>query len=949
MRILAFCILLLAVLAGPSAFGLEVQCPAKADVWISAANREESDSNGGKSPRIKMKVWQEFGLLDFDVSALKGKRIEKAELHLAPAGGAVFGGKRGTDLRWFTVSTVSSPWVEGEGTSYSKDDKGKGATFNEASYKTRPWTTPGSKCFDVILGNGKTLRCDVDAGDPKNGWFVIPLDKRVVEALAAGASYGFMVMDGSTGVDRNCYVASRESKQAPYLTVTVADAPAKAPAAPANITLKPSLPDASVTEGAALVSLTVPESAFAYVVKVNGSELPRWQIPFAQKGGATQTFLLEHLPPDADVKLEIAAVDATGLQSPFATATGKSSPKVAVPALPVPAAPDATGAAPAIKDKLRVWAFPEICKLDPLTAKVVLETGMENAAAANSVWSAKAATVAVPAARGDIAGFQIALETLGGPVADAKVSVSGLDDIKAKLWRTWFVKIKKDWQAEYAIPMADGALSIPAPDNKIEGQKAGVVAVDLIVPPDAKPGERNGTIMVTAGGADVQLKLRVKVYGAAIPPEINFMPEMNCYRGPGEAGSPMFFDSFRLAHYHRCTINRVPHSHSGRTHEDWTPAVGADGRVTDWSRFDKNLGPLLDGSAFKDNPRAGVPVPVLYLPQNESWPLPMVPHYKPDAPTKGKDWKALHDIFAKPPEDAFDQVYKDAFVANVADFVKHAEEKGWTRTALQGYNNNKVQYNKDALQGTAWTMDEPYEYLDWHALLFYSRLFHKGAAGRTVAGLGGTAGQASSGTGGAKTAQFQYRGDISRPQWQGNCFDGLMETIYVGGDLFHMPALIKDHKRRMPTTVICYGGANNQDRANHETAAWCLKAYAYDADGVLPWQALGGDEAFDRGDNLDNGNSLIVDGSKRFGVNAIASFRIHAFRQGAQLCELLRLVEKKHGWGRAHSGALAAQFVPLGSEFRRAFVDEAAAVTFGAMNGDRFVQLKEALLKLLER
>jgi hypothetical protein len=271
MRILAFCILLLAVLAGPSAFGLEVQCPAKADVWISAANREESDSNGGKSPRIKMKVWQEFGLLDFDVSALKGKRIEKAELHLAPAGGAVFGGKRGTDLRWFTVSTVSSPWVEGEGTSYSKDDKGKGATFNEASYKTRPWTTPGSKCFDVILGNGKTLRCDVDAGDPKNGWFVIPLDKRVVEALAAGASYGFMVMDGSTGVDRNCYVASRESKQAPYLTVTVADAPAKAPAAPANITLKPSLPDASVTEGAALVSLTVPESAFAYVVKVTAS------------------------------------------------------------------------------------------------------------------------------------------------------------------------------------------------------------------------------------------------------------------------------------------------------------------------------------------------------------------------------------------------------------------------------------------------------------------------------------------------------------------------------------------------------------------------------------------------------------------------------------------------------------------------------------------------------
>jgi hypothetical protein len=491
------------------------------------------------------------------------------------------------------------------------------------------------------------------------------------------------------------------------------------------------------------------------------------------------------------------------------------------------------------------------------------------------------------------------------------------------------VKYKGVWQADYAIPMKD-ALSIPAADNKIDNQKAGVVAVDLIVAPSAKPGEQKGTITISAGGADVKLTLQLSVAAATIPPELHFIPELNCYNGPGEAGSDQWFDSHRLAHYHRCAINRVPYSQGGTPHRDMTPTAGPDGHITDWALYDKNVGPLLDGSAFKDNPRAGVPLALLYLPFHECWPLPMAENYKPGVAVEGKDWKQLHDIFGKPPEQAFPQSYQDAFVNAVSDFAKHAEEKGWTKTELQGYNNNKVQYNKDKLKGTAWTMDEPYMYLDWHALLFFSRLFHKGIAS-------------------AKAAHFAYRGDISRPMWQGNCFDGLMETIDANSEMFSMMPLMKDLKRRTGMRLVCYGGANDQNRANHETAAWCLKSYVNECDGALPWQSLGGDEAFDKGDNLENGNSLIVDGRKRFGVNAIASFRVHAFRSGAQLAELLRLLEQKKGWSRAHSGALVAQLIPLGAEFKQSFADDAAALQFSEMNGDRFVQLKEGILKLLEQ
>lgn len=915
----------------------EVKCPDTRDVWISAANRQESDTNGGKAGRMKLKVWQEYGLMDFDVAALKGKKIAKASLHVKADGGAVHGGARGTDLRWFTVSTISSDWVEGEGTQYTVDDKGKGATFNEASYKTRPWAFKGSKGWDVILGNGKTLRCDVDAGDPKGGWFTIPLDKRLVEALVAKASYGLLIMDGSTGVDRNCYISSREGSGAPYLTVSTEGDDAQVPAAPTSVKLDAAPNDATMTEGAAVLSFTVPQDAFSYNVKINGQELPRWQIPFAAKAGSTQTIKIEYQQPSADLSIEISAVDAAGNTSALVSAKGKASTAITVPRLPASDWKPKGGDAPAIAGKLKAWAYPEICKLDPLTGTIALEKGMENASSKNAVWDAADRTVRVVAARGEIAGFQLALERLGDTTGEVAVEVQGLDGVQVKLWRTWFVKTGNAWQAEYAIPMKPGAtLSIPdasATDNKIPGQKAAAVAVDLIVPEGAKAGDQAGTVSIKVGGEELKFPLKLKVYETVIPKEIHFNPEMNCYGGPGQAGTDFWFDSFRISHYHRSTINRVPYSQGGNTHGDYVPAVGADGKVSDWSNFDKNLGPLLSGEAFKDNPRAGVPVPTLYLPQNENWPVSMHGHYHPGADnlTNGKDWKARHDIFAKGPDEAFDQAYKDAFTNNIADFVKHFEEKGWTKTLCEIFFNNKYSFGDAKMTGTAWMMDEPFEYLDWHGLNFYGKLTKEGAKN-------------------AKTAQFVYRGDISRPMWQGSCSDGLMGIMYVGGGGYDMFPLIKDQKSRMPTILYAYGGCNANNRPNHETTAWCLKSYVYEHDGVLPWQSIGGDGSFDHGDgDGGNGNMLIVDGRKRFGVNAIASFRVHAFRVGAQNCELLRLVLLKNKWSRMHAGALIEQLIPLGSEFKQKFTDDAAAVTFGEMNGDRFVDLKEGLLKLLSK
>jgi hypothetical protein len=815
------------------------------------------------------------------------------------------------------------------GRQYDIDKEGKGATFLEASFETRQWAFPGSRCCDVILGNGNTLRFDVDAGEPINGWLKIPLDKKLVEALVSKASFGLALVDGSTGIDRNCFISSREGKHPPYLEITTIEDDANTQKPPINIVLISAPNDANNISGAIKISLSVPENAFSYNILINGNVVPRWQIPFAQKEGVTQSFIIEDLEPNSEIIFEIAAVSASGNISRYVQVKGKSSVSITVPKLPLGEKKMITEQPAKNLKSLLVWAFPEGCKLDPLSGKINLEKGMENAKINNSLWDAKSSTIHLSAARGEIVGFQVALEASLGSIDNLKLSFSGLKEIKTQLWRTWFVKIKETWQAEYAIPMKiEDKISIPALDNEIGGQKAAVVAIDLIIPPSIANGQHLGILSIASPEGVLSINIIIDIYKAVIPDEINFNPELNDYGGPAEVGSSAFFDYYRLAHYNRCTINCVPYSQGGRIDKLRVPVIGINGNVIDWEQFDKNIGPLLDGSAFAENPRKNMPVPTFYLPHFENWPMLIKNHYKPGdkAVLSGKDWKGLHDIWAKPIENSFSLEYQKGFTQNVFDFVNHFEAKGWTKTSFEFYMNNKPKSNEMA--STAWTLDEPNEFLDWNALNFFSLLFHNG-------------------TKNAKKTRFLMRGDISRPEWQGSSSDGKMEIMYANNSQLNMPRLMREHKRRMPTIIYCYGSCNDQNRSNHETFAWCLKAFVHECDGVLPWKTLADDSAFIEGDSKGE-NALIVDGRKRFGVSAIASFRVHSLRSSAQLIELLRLLIEKKGWGRAHAEALVSQLIPLESKFVQLFSEDAAAVTFENLNGDKLVLLKEGLLRLLD-
>lgn len=936
----------MALFCTSSIWSQSIKCKVNRDVWLSSYQGKKPGSNErnfnmGAATTIKLKSYQEFGLLDFDVSALKGKKIDKAYLWVKTGKGFKFGLNGGTDLRWVSISTVSHNWVEGQAKSYALDKSGFGATFNESSYSKENWGFEGAKVYDVILGNGNSLLIKGEL-IPKNGLHRIELDKKLVQALVAKSSHGLMIMDGNCSWIMGCTIKSKESGKGPFLEIFTGGEDITAPKSPKELKSKSAVEFATEKLGAIDISFKVPEDTFSFNIKINGKNIDRWQIPFAKKENSSQTITIVDQVPNKEIKIEVQAVDASGNASTWVSTKGNTSVNLAslMPKLsesdfkPKAGEPVSLGTA-------KIWAFPEITQIDPVTTEALFERE-KDLHKKNAVWDGASSTVRLVAARGEIISFQIGID---GKLDDCKIELSNLSGVGSisnkgvRLFRSWYVSKKI---SEYAIPLK-GSFNTPFADNGIENQKHQSITVDYHIPIDTKAGAYTGKITISAGKEKATLNLTVKVFNVIIPEEIHFNPEMNCYSGPGKAGSKKFKDNYRLAHYHRCTINRVPYSQAGRTHSDWIPAVDKKGNVTDWSNFDNNLGGLLDGSWFKDNPRSGVPVPTIYLPFYEGWPLNFKDYYnygKAPKNTKEKEDYVKHQILADPIEKAISDEYKKAFANCVSQFYAHFNKKGWNNTIAEAYLNNKYNWGY-----THWILDEPTQLIDWEALNFFGLLFKKGINDPSVYTKQWHEDLFSKGLSkmNRNRPSFLYRGDISRPAWQGSMSNGIINIMYSSRQMLIANRIVKRQKREMPTTLYSYGSANKPGDNNYETAAWCLNSYISGSDGVLPWSGIKGKASLIDGDK----NGLIIDGGKL--GHAIASFRIHAFRRGAQDCELLRLLELEKGYSREMIALIIGQKLQLLKKVSSANLDSAGAIKFSKMDSYNFAELKESILKLLQK
>ncbi|MCX7599400.1 MAG: hypothetical protein N2512_11145 [Armatimonadetes bacterium] len=922
----------LLALSRGAAWAEEVRLPVVADTSLQA-HEAELELNSGGSTVIRIKAWQHFMLLKFDLSAIGDWRVDRARLRLHLA--------RPDHMLWRVgLSTVTADWAEGTGRSDKVDG---GCTFLRAVAPDTFWAGPDSDFTDVAFGNGGSFVRYATPRELADGWLEIDVDPLLVAAMLQGGSFGLCISDEKGQTLYNNDVHSREQSQyAPYLLVEGEPDTGGAIKLPEHTLLVAArLEDLRAEEypqaadfdhGAAHITFTAPDPiAVNYQLTVRGPDgtvsMPRWMLPPPTEPGRPCEIIVRGRPATR-YSATLVALPAWGVRGSVSNFEFRTSPSLQrpepleVPPTDMPPAGEVRG------QRLAVRAFPGEVKINPATGE-----SLEGVSPARAV--------VLHAVRNEVVSFQFVVGADHLPVqATVRAeSLRGENDreipTSALRWfRVWSVKDGEAWWGEYAVPIAD-SFDLPWQENAVPGQKWQTLLCDLYVPRDCAPGVYQGEIRVQGPGETLMVPVSLRVHDWLMPDECTFEVDFNCYGPVCPADNWADYIAkerayYAAAHEHRTTLNPLPYTHGGHVYDGFAPRVsgaGAATRVTDWATYDEHYGPYLDGSAFTGY-RAGVPITHMYLPLHENWPAPIAAHYHVTIQeSRYPEMIFAHARLAPPIEEAFDQDFKAAFVSVARQFAQHFAERGWTRTDLQCYLNNK-HYYKDPNQGgrgtSWWCLDEPTCTDDFLALRFFGQLFAEAKAD-------------------AGPARLIFRGDISRPQWQRDFLDGLTDLECVSGAFWTYNRRCLDMQRRWGVKFWHYGTANPVRESNLSALSWALRAYCEGADGILPWNVIGGEDALTQ--PIDT--ALLISG-QRFGINGpIVSLRVKAFRRAQQDVELLAAVARKHGWNRLQAAEAIRPLVHLKGRTIAVHAEDAGRLAWEQIRQEDFHRLRLALYHAL--
>ncbi|GBC59260.1 hypothetical protein DENIS_0196 [Desulfonema ishimotonii] len=897
--------------------GRRIRCPVIRDTGVSSAGSERAGNNGG-ARRLKLKGPKEFILLDIDPSVLKGKIVTGALLHMRSAS------PRKAPLARVGVSTLASRWAEGRSGGYTSQTGS--SCFLQAEYKRRNWSSPGSTLTDVVFGPGNTLWRFADCTPPdRAGWQACAVDADVVAARLAGLSEGFCLSDevGSTWAMKNGHFQynllpnrfchSRESfNSQPWLEVWVSgtDALPPVPVTDIRVTTEKMRP------GEALISWNTPPDSgggrtlgFDVTWRRHGKEepFPRYMIPMARPGEAVRMYIRD-MPFQAGEKivLRIRPADSSGnrgkaFSAPVCLAGAK-------PALHIPPA-DITPFPPSA-DLPRVGGI-NVCAVDltdkqnPRNGQMIPERG-PGYRGGNHLFSAKERRIRLQAARNEAVCFQLSLEGIAENIG-VRCGFAAHPGLKVVMYQAAYVAVKNNRGKTLAIlsdPLVplNGPFSIPSRAGAVraDGQKWHTLICEVYVPHDMRPGRKGGQLTVSVGDARLTLDLDLTVWNFTLPDQLSFVPEMNAYG----AGSPFKgYEYYRLAHEHRTCLNRLPYAWSGQPVD---APVWKDGEF-DWRAWDKKMGPLLDGTAFGDLRRKGEPVDLFYLPLNENWPVSIYAHYRPSY------WA----------DEALSPEYAGALKQAFSAFASHCSEKGWHDTGFQFYLNNKVYYRKKSRRSSApWIFDEPVSTQDFWALRWYGLLWR--AAVDPVAGR----------------AMMWFRTDIASPAFARNSLWGITDIEYVGGDTRRTRSAGRERQMAWDRYRFSeYGTANRISESNMQPILWCLSAWANGATGVVPWQTIGGENAWTTAEQT----ALLYPGPD----GPCPSLRLKVFRRGQQDTEYLTLLCDAIGRQRDDVAAWLRQATDLNGRVRKTSPGDAGTVVFPERDPGALWRLRYRVGKLL--
>lgn len=907
---------------------------ANENCHVSAIGREREMSGGNGATRGKIKGPEEFVMVKFDLSKIKGMTVTKARLKFFDAGAS---------LHKVGFSSVAADWKAGNHGGFKVPEQGSATWAAKASPKT-PWAWRGSNVEHVIQGMSGSRVCH---GQVKRGGGAYELEvaPEVIEVVASGHHHGFVIHEhdgwrrmkwakqvcgkvpGSAHNPR-IFMKAQNGKGA-VLFVT---AEKKDTAAPGKIQVKEVWKD-NMLVGEILLEITATGDdgnkgrALYYEVKADGKEVPVWMLSRPLKAGEKQLIRISEQEPGKTISFEICAVDEAGNKGPVAKVTGKAIPRIEIPA--VSARYSCGTGKPAGNGTIDVWAYPDLQKANPVTGNLFEEgaytfkkTG--NYRNGNNIWNGKTHTVQLSAWKDEWVAFQVGIENLSGnSLKDIKVEWSGSKDIKADLYREWYVFSKDSFYPDPLVPLKDegGVVHIPDPKNKVANQKVQSVYVDLLIDKNAAAKVHDGKISVTVPGkAPVVLKVKVNVHDAGMPRKLTTWIEFNHYSGwqggfkgaqvSGKGANDVFIRCNNaitaLAHQNRCSFNGVPYTHTGSQRRP-TPVVSGEGaatKVTDWSAFDKTYEGIFSGSIFKNNHRSEQPMTHQTLIIYEQWPANM-----------NKPGMFEHNRRKNPSLDPqFTRKFRDTVLAVGAAYTRHFKEKGWNKVQLQLFLNNKNQYKRPG-NGCYWLLDEPryhngYMALDYLGTLMRDAFKDKG------------------------NIDVVFRADISRPQFQEYMLDDSLDLNVVGGLPGHEMIVRRNSDRyngkpfRDGDQIIwSYGGvaAIESPSINYPNAR--VMDYFLGSNGHLPWLITfnpGGWKKSDPKCVMYNGFSDLAPVK---GKVVFPSIRLKAYRRGQQDSELLHAALSKNKYTRDQFRKAIRPFAHFTGRTKRTFAEDAGTIS----------------------
>jgi hypothetical protein len=489
-----------------------------------------------------------------------------------------------------------------------------------------------------------------------------------------------------------------------------------------------------------------------------------------------------------------------------------------------------------------------------------LRTGPDGATVAADRAAARSKPAAFTGVRRGHVSLQV-IAKLSAP-GDYQLDVPPVAGIEVSLFRQWyhFLERQKTYYPDALVPIrVPYSAHLPAPNNRIQEQKAQAFWVDLWIPAAARSGEYSLEFRLTSAEGNAQVTVPVYVLAATLPDEDAVVIDHNSYGsswigdlfeqqrqriGKDFYRSDAFFKLIhayhRIFYEHRGVFHQLGYGHAGKVGPEFAPALEGSGRsrrVSGWDLFDRHYGPLFDGSAFAGTHRGARPIPFVYLPINPEWPASYLWWGEPG--------------------------YETEFVNVVAEMERHFRAKGWTGTRLELFFNHKKRY-----MGFPWDGDEVRFPEDNRYFREYGRLLKKAVPGDSP-------------------VKFVFRADVSWDmEQQSKDLAGIVKMWVCGGGILSWYPEVARAMKQRGDIVWYYSGPPSVSQPAAKITEFPLQAWLWGIDGFVHWLAVspGADPWF----HSDGGGTALVYSGERFGLEEpIPSIRLKLQRNAVEDLTLL--------------------------------------------------------------